>query len=145
MDLTDHSDSLADQTEALRHQILRLRGFLQVILGTQLVLTLGLALLVSALTVHFRDVRDLLTHLLTLWFFATPIIYSLDQAPVPVRRILALNPFTHLAVAYQKVLFSPDPYRDASGLALVGVGALVTAAVGYAVFDRLRDTLSEEV
>ena len=47
----------------------------------QLVLTLGLALLVSALTVHFRDVRDLLPNLLTLWFFATPIIYPLSQAP----------------------------------------------------------------
>ena len=44
----------------------------------QLVLTLGLALLVSALTVHFRDVRDLLANLLTLWFFATPIIYPLS-------------------------------------------------------------------
>ena len=42
-------------------------------------LTLGLALLVSALTVHFRDVRDLLANLLTLWFFATPIIYPLSR------------------------------------------------------------------
>ena len=35
----------------------------------------------SALTVHFRDLRDLLANLLTLWFFATPIIYPLSQAP----------------------------------------------------------------
>ena len=49
-----------------------------VIVGVQLLLTLGLALLVSALTVHFRDVRDLLQNVLTLWFFATPIIYPLS-------------------------------------------------------------------
>ena len=55
---------------------------------TQLVLTTGLALLVSALTVHFRDVRDLLANLLTLWFFATPIIYPITQAPERVRRLL---------------------------------------------------------
>ncbi len=56
-----------------------------VIVFVQLVLTAGLALLVSALTVHFRDVRDLLQNLLTLWFFATPIIYplSVGAAAVP--------------------------------------------------------------
>ena len=41
----------------------------------QLVLTLGFALILSALTVHFRDIRDILSNLLTFWFFATPIIY----------------------------------------------------------------------
>ena len=39
------------------------------------IFTLGLALMLSALTVHFRDIRDLLANLLTFWFFATPIIY----------------------------------------------------------------------
>ena len=46
-----------------------------VIVLVQLVFTLGLALLLAALTVHFRDIRDLLANLLTFWFFATPIIY----------------------------------------------------------------------
>src|SRR3954468_11087959 len=41
----------------------------------QLIFTLGCALILSALTVHFRDIRDILSNLLTLWFFATPIIY----------------------------------------------------------------------
>ena len=35
----------------------------------------GLALFLSALTVHYRDIRDLLSNLLMFWFFATPIIY----------------------------------------------------------------------
>jgi ABC-type polysaccharide/polyol phosphate export permease len=116
-----------------------------VIVAIQLVLTTGLALLVSALTVHFRDVRDLLANLLTLWFFATPIIYPLAQAPPRVRSVLNLNPFTHLAVAYQDVLFRPGPFTQAPRL---GALALVSAAVffaGYFVFDRLRDTLAEEV
>ena len=43
----------------------------------QLLLTVGLALIVSALTVHFRDIKDLLANLLTFWFFATPIIYPM--------------------------------------------------------------------
>jgi len=116
-----------------------------VIVLVQLVLTTGLALLLSALTVHFRDVRDLLTNLLTLWFFATPIIYPLSQAPPSVRRFLNLNPFTHLAVAYQEVLFRPGPFTEWPRLLAVGVGSVLVFAFGYFVFDRLRDTLAEEV
>lgn len=111
----------------------------------QLVLTIGLALLVSALTVHFRDVRDLLANLLTLWFFATPIIYPLTQAPERVRRLLRLNPFTYLAVAYQEVLFKPGPFTQGAGLLVVGALSIVVFLAGYFVFDRLRDTLAEEV
>jgi homopolymeric O-antigen transport system permease protein len=115
------------------------------IVGTQLVLTIGIALIVSALTVHFRDVRDLLANLLTLWFFATPIIYPIEQAPERVRRLLSLNPFTHLVIAYQEVLFRPGAFSQAPRLFLVAMASLVIFLFGYFVFDRLRDTLPEEV
>jgi lipopolysaccharide transport system permease protein len=111
----------------------------------QLLLTTGLALMVSALTVHFRDVRDLLANLLTLWFFATPIIYPITQVPERVRRLLNLNPFTHLAVAYQDVLFSPGPFAQGRRLLAVVIASMVVFLAGYFVFDRLRDTFAEEV
>ena len=116
-----------------------------IIVLIQLVLTVGLALLVSALTVHFRDVRDLLQNLLTLWFFATPIIYPLSLAPANVQRLLDLNPFTHLAIAYQEVLFIPGPFTQWWRVLVGGAFALAAFVVGYFVFDRLRDTLAEEV
>jgi lipopolysaccharide transport system permease protein len=111
----------------------------------QLALTIGLALLVSALTVHFRDVRDLLQNLLVAWFFATPIIYPLWNTPERWRRVLELNPFTHLAVAYQEVLFRPGPFTGWPRLLAVGGVSVLILAFGYFVFDRLRDTLAEEV
>jgi lipopolysaccharide transport system permease protein len=111
----------------------------------QLVLTLGFALLLSALTVHFRDVRDLLSNLLTLWFFGTPIIYALEQVPSRVRQVLNLNPMTHLVVSYQDVLFTPGPFMRWPALIAVGLGAVGVFLVGFFVFDRLRDTLAEEV
>ena len=116
-----------------------------VVVLVQLVLTLGLALILSALTVHFRDVRDLLANLLTLWFFATPIIYPLAQAPARVRRLLNLNPFTQLAIAYQEVLFRPGPFSEVTRLFAVAVASVLIFLFGYFVFDRLRDTLPEEV
>ncbi|MGE3402150.1 MAG: ABC transporter permease [Vicinamibacterales bacterium] len=120
-------------------------ALLPLIVLAQLVLTIGLALLVSSLTVHFRDVRDLLANLLTLWFFATPIIYPVEQAPPRVQQLLNLNPFTHLAVLYQEALFRQEPFDETWRLGVVVAIALVTLAVGYFVFDRLRDTLAEEV
>ena len=111
----------------------------------QLVLTVGLALLLSSLSVHFRDIRDLLGNVLTLWLFATPIIYPYSQAPERYRWVLDLNPFTHLAVAYQAILFSPAPYAEARRLAALGVVAVGVFVAGYVVFDRLRETFPEEV
>ena len=116
-----------------------------IIVCVQLVLTIGIALIVSALTVHFRDVRDLLTNLLTLWFFATPIIYPVELAPERVRRLLNLNPFTHLVIAYQEVLFRPGPFAQVTRLFFVAVASVLIFLFGYFVFDRLRDTLPEEV
>jgi len=94
----------------------------------QLVLTLGLALLVSAVTVHFRDVRDLLSNLLTLWFFATPIIYYWKFAPDTIRRFLDANPFTHLAISYQEILYFPGDFGHWKWLLALGVG--LTVALG---------------
>jgi ABC-type polysaccharide/polyol phosphate export permease len=112
----------------------------------QLVLTLGLALFLSALTVHFRDISNILTHVLHLWFFATPVIYSYAQIAegTLLRRALRLNPMTHVIVTYQQMLFHGhvDHWRGLFLALLVGVLAF---AAGAFLFDRLRDTLSEEV
>jgi lipopolysaccharide transport system permease protein len=119
--------------------------WLPVVIVVQLGLTLGVALLVSALTVHFRDLRDLLANVLTLLFWVTPIIYPLSLVPEPWRPLLALNPFTHLAVAYQELLFQPGPYEHWPRLLALGAGSLVVLIAGYFVFDRLRDSFAEAV
>jgi len=119
--------------------------WLPVIVLVQLIMTLGLALLVSVITVHFRDMRDLLGNLLTLWFFATPIVYPLASVPGNLQPLMKLNPFTHLARAYQEVLFFPGPFTEARHMLLLGALSLVLLLIGLTVFDRLRDTLPEAV
>ncbi len=61
------------------------------------------------------------------------------------QRLLNLNPFTHLAIAYQEVLFRPGPFNDWPRLLAVGAEGAIVFVLGYFVFDRLRDTLVEEV
>ena len=116
-----------------------------VIVFVQLLFTLGLALLVSALTVHFRDLRDILSNVLTLWFFATPIIYPWKQAPELGKWFVNINPFSHLAISYQEVLFFKGPFGHWKWLLALGGAAAVFFLFAYFVFDRLRDTFAEEV
>ena len=98
------------------------------------------------MTVHFRDLRDLLANVLTLGFFLTPIIYPLSQAPAWARPLLNLNPFTTLAVSYQEVLVVPGRFTGWPRLLAIRRSCRqLVCAVGYFVFDRLRDTLAEEV
>ena len=112
----------------------------------QLMLTLGFALLLSALTVHFRDVRDILGNLITFWFFATPIIYPYQQMEAQgAMWLLNLNPFTHLAISYQEILFFKGPFGHWKWLLALGCGSILLFLFGYFVFDRLRDTFAEEV
>lgn len=113
----------------------------------QLLLTLGLALPVAALSVHFRDLRDLLANFLTLWFFASPVIYPfsfVENLPPWLRLVLQLNPMTHLMMGYQGAFLFPGEIA-VRRLALLALGSLVVFLLGFWIFDRLRDTLAEEV
>ena len=77
----------------------------------------------AALTVHFRDIRDILANVLMLWFFSTPIIYPWFQTEVrPYKRFFDLNPFTHLAISYQEILFFHGPIGHWRWLLALGVG-----------------------
>jgi len=116
-----------------------------VVVAVQLVLTLGFALILSALTVHFRDIKDILGNVMTLWFFATPIIYSWKNPPPQIRRFLNANPVTHLAVSYQEILYFDGPFGHWKWLLALGMGSIVLFLFGYFLFDRLRDSFAEEV
>jgi ABC-type polysaccharide/polyol phosphate export permease len=120
-----------------------------VVVLVQLIFTVGLSLLLSALTVHFRDIRDILSNVLTFWFFATPIIYFISDAPgateLWTKNVLDANPMTHIIVSYQEILFFDGPMGHWKWLLAVGAASVVLFLVGYWVFDRLRDSFAEVV
>ena len=125
------------------------------VVAVQFVLTLGLGLMLAALTVHFRDIKDLLANVLTLWFFATPILYpwtmvaergpSVGGLPPAGKVLMDLNPFAHIAISYQEILFFDGPFGHWKWLLALALGGVVLFLAGYALFDRLRDSFAEEV
>lgn len=118
---------------------------LPLIILLQLPLVAGGALALSALSVHFKDVRDILANLLTLLFFTTPIIYPLSVVPVAaLRKLIQLNPLSPYTLAYQEALFWGRLPSPSLWLAM----AVVSSAawfVGTWLFERLRETVVEAV
>jgi ABC-type polysaccharide/polyol phosphate export permease len=106
-------------------------------------MVLGLALVISSLSVHFGDVRDLLANLLTLTFFLTPVLYPIEAVPGRLRLLLWLNPFAPFFVAIHEsaFFFRPVPAKAWAGML---VWTVIALAAGAAVFERLRDSIAEE-
>jgi lipopolysaccharide transport system permease protein len=130
-------------------------AFLPMLLGVQLLLTVGLALPLAALNVHLRDVEQILGNGLVLLFFLTPVLYPVSTVPVslhvfdgalaiPLRPLYFLNPVAGLVQGYQNVIFyGREPHWIHLGM--VATIALVVFWGGYWIFNQLRDGLVEEV
>ncbi|HYB53680.1 MAG TPA: ABC transporter permease [Thermoanaerobaculia bacterium] len=109
-----------------------------------LALTLeGLAFGISALAVHFADIRDLTANLLTLTFFLTPILYPVESVPARFRGLLRLNPFSTFFGALHDTVFFFRPVPAAEWLWMAGI-TFASLSLGSALFERLRDSIAEE-
>jgi ABC-type polysaccharide/polyol phosphate export permease len=104
---------------------------------------LGAALLVSAVSVHFQDLRDLLQSFLTFWFFATPIIYPLEALPPSLRPWIRANPATSFFVGVHDALFF-DRWIALPDWFAMAAAAAASLAIGAATFSRLRESIAEE-
>lgn len=105
----------------------------------------GLSLAISSASILFRDLRDIITNLMQLGFFITPIIYTIDSIDSQiVRALLRLNPMTPFIIGYQDLFFY-GVLPSLSDCFLMIAYALGSLALGFAVFDRLRDTLAEAI
>ena len=120
--------------------------WLPMVVLVQFVFTAGLALVLAALTVHFRDIRDILTNVLMLWFFSTPIIYFYKQPEITGSKLLIdLNPVAHLMISYQEILFLRGGFGHWKWLLALGVVSIGVFLASYWLFDRLRDSYAEVV
>jgi ABC-type polysaccharide/polyol phosphate export permease len=116
-----------------------------VLMILQTLFVAGIAMTVSSASVLFRDLRDILTNLMQLGFFVTPILYLVDRVQSrPLRALLRLNPMTPFVVSYQDVLFFGHLPGIWDALLMIAY-ALASMAMGVIVFGRLRDTLAEAI
>lgn len=74
------------------------------------ILTAGISLLLSALNVRFRDVSFIVQAILPIWFYGTPVIYTLDLLPENLRPLFYLNPMTSIIEGFQFSLLGKEIY-----------------------------------
>ncbi len=117
---------------------------LPVLLLLQFFLSYGLALILSAANVFFRDVEHLVGNLLTLLFFLTPIIYPVGLIPERFRILAMANPLAPLILAWRDALFNAH-FPSATHLGLVTAAALLCLLIGERVFARLSPRFAERV
>jgi ABC-type polysaccharide/polyol phosphate export permease len=77
---------------------------LPVVIGLQLLFTLGVALVMSAVGVLFKDTGNIMRHILRMWYFLSPGLYSLERIPGHLLPIFRLNPFAELMTAYRDII-----------------------------------------
>lgn len=109
----------------------------------EFVLLLGFGLLLAPLTVLFRDVDRLIPVCLRVFFFASPVLYSIEQVPHGLRRLMPFNP----AVGWLQISRGVF-YKQAINWTYIwhsAVGCLVVFAIGLFVFTRLERQVLKEI
>ncbi len=106
----------------------------------------SLALVLSAVTVIFRDVEHLLTAVLLPWFFLTPVFYTFDlpvigNHPTLVDALHYANPVAPFVLAIRDPIFFGE-LPAAGDVVYVIVASLVALAAAAAVFRRVDDQLA---
>ncbi|WP_290452080.1 ABC transporter permease, partial [Faecalibaculum rodentium] len=118
--------------------------FLPLIMLIEFFLALGIAFIVSSVTVYFRDLEQIVGVLMMAWIYLTPIMYDVDFIPGQLRTLFFLNPMTPVIVVYHDILY----YRSIPDAACLLQAALVSLAVfaaGFLLFWRLDRGFAEEL
>jgi lipopolysaccharide transport system permease protein len=118
----------------------------------QLALLSGLALIVAAINVYFRDIESIVGVGLVAWFFLTPIVYVLER--VPNREVLGLdiwrwvyilNPMATLVTGYRYAIVYGWPIWRLKHLLVTVVTAVVLVWIGLWLFRRFSSRFVEHI
>lgn len=118
--------------------------YLPLIILIQSIFSLGLVFILSAINVYVRDVEYIVNFVLTLAFYATPILYNASFMPTKIQGLLNLNPMKHFIDAYRAIFYykeAPNMYA----LFILGILSFGVLILGYAAFKKLEKGFAEEV
>jgi ABC-type polysaccharide/polyol phosphate export permease len=118
--------------------------FLPVVLLVHVAFTAGISLFLAMANLFYRDVKYLFEVVITVWMFATSVLYPIQLVGGRVGEVLKANPMSAIIDAYRAVLLRgelPDP----GSFGYASLAAIVTLAVGWLVFHRAEFQFAENV
>ena len=107
-------------------------------------LGVGAGLIVSALTVRFRDLAYVTGFVIQLWMYATPVVYPFTQIPAKYHWFFHLNPMTAPIEALRSVMFGTPGVGLSIWVANLAVTALLLVA-GLILFSRAESLAMDTV
>lgn len=102
----------------------------------------GWALVLSAYFVYFRDLRHIMSIVLQIWFYLTPILYSKEMIPAGYGKLAMLNPVTPCYDLIHQVLVNSHPPSWKS-LLIASIWAAFALALGWFTMRRHSSQLVE--
>jgi len=84
-----------------------------------------------------RDVSQILSVILTFWFWFTPIFYSLDRFPPKLLFLVRLNPLAHVVTGYRDCLLRMQ-MPDLNILAILALASLAVFTAGGLFFRKTK-------
>lgn len=118
--------------------------FLPVIIVALTLFTTGLAMICSAINVYVRDLEHMLGIFFMLWFYLTPVVYSIDLIPKKYIFGFKLNPVGDIVLSLQAIFY----YNTAPHWKLLlycFVVSVLVLVLGWKLFTSLSKRFAEEV
>lgn len=111
----------------------------------QYMLSLGLLFALSAINVYIRDTEYIVNFIVSLLFYATPILYSSELFKnTAFEWIMHINPLAHIINAYRDIFY----YQQLPNFTILGIVGLISfmvLIVGYNIFKKLEKGFAEEL
>lgn len=117
---------------------------LPVIAFIEYILVIGIVLIVSALTVYFRDLEHILGIIIMAWQFLTPVMYPESFVPSQYQVILYLNPMTPIIISFRDVLYY-GKMPVVENLVYAFLWSLIIFICGFLLFGKLQKDFAEEL
>ena len=115
---------------------------LPLVILVQFAFTTGLALMLAAANLLWHDVRYVFEVFVTLWMFASAVLYPMPRLDGVAGAVLALNPMTPIIEAYRDVLLR-GVLPSSSTLGAAAVWAVAILVIGVALFQRAEPRFAE--
>jgi len=115
--------------------------WLPLALGLQFLFTMGLVAILSALCVFLRDIQQMVTLMLTSWFFLTPIIYPLSLLPESAQPLMMFNPMHSFVQFYRELILLGE--FSVLHFQIMVLASVVSFLLGGWLFMRIKHAFGD--
>jgi lipopolysaccharide transport system permease protein len=118
--------------------------FLPVLLAIQMLLIVAVTLITSSLHVRFRDLSPIVTLVVMVWLYATPVAYPRSEIPAQWQTLYALNPMVGIIEGFRSIIAIGQP-PDLRGVGMAALTTLLLLLVAYPWFKSRERTFADVI